>query len=53
MIQMKFKVNSGGAPTSESDQLTEVSHYFVIPLFQQVTVVKYQPVAIMNSFVQH
>lgn len=33
------------------DQLTEVSHYFLIPLFQQVTVTKNQPVTIINCLV--
>ncbi len=50
---MQFKVIPNGAPTSErGDQLSEVSHYFIIPLLQQVTVVKNQPVAIFNSFLQ-
>lgn len=51
---MQFKLIIDGPPTTErGDQPTEVGHYFIIPLFQQVTVVKNQPVAIINSFVQH
>lgn len=51
---MQFKLIHDGPPTSErGDQLAEVSHYFIIPLFQQMAVVKNQPVAVTDSFVQH
>lgn len=33
--------------------MTEFSHYVIIQLFEQMTVVKHQPVAVISSFVQH
>lgn len=50
---MQLKLAFDGPLTFEGDQLTQAIYYFMIPVFQQMTVVKDQPVAIINSFVQH
>lgn len=53
IIQIQFTLVLDGLSTFErGDQLTEVSHYFTIPLFQQMTVIKNQPVTIINCIVQ-